>query len=69
VTPNKFSGVKNSATVTLISDDQLKRYQNWLRYGTLIQEALPELSKDQREILMSGIGQQEWDRLFPPEEE
>lgn len=36
--------------------------------GELIQEALPELSADQRELLISGTCPKCWDKLFPPDE-
>ena len=36
--------------------------------GELIQEALPELSADQRELLISGTCPKCWDELFPPDE-
>lgn len=39
----------------VLTSDQYKRYLKW-RNGTLIQEALPELTADEREMLMSGIG-------------
>ena len=32
--------------------------------GKLIQEAMPQLSKDEREILMTGYTPAEWDGLF-----
>ena len=32
--------------------------------GKLIQEAMPQLSKDEREILMTGYTPSEWDGLF-----
>jgi len=35
----------------------------WKR-GQLIQEAFPQLSKDEREILMTGYTPAEWDALF-----
>ena len=35
--------------------------------GELIQEALPELSAYQRELLISGTCPKCWDELFPPD--
>ena len=32
--------------------------------GTLIQNAMPNLTADQREFLMTGITAEEWDELF-----
>ena len=34
-----------------------------------IQDAFPNLTPDEREFLMTGIIQEEWDTLFPPEDE
>jgi hypothetical protein len=33
--------------------------------GTLIQDAMPHLSADEREFIMTGITEDEWERLFP----
>ena len=33
--------------------------------GTLIQNALPSLSADDREFLMTGATPEEWDEMFP----
>lgn len=37
--------------------------------GELIQDALPELSADQRELLISGTCDKCWIEMFGPEEE
>ena len=37
--------------------------------GKLIQEALPELSADQRELLISGTCDKCWNEMFPSDEE
>jgi hypothetical protein len=37
--------------------------------GTKVQIAFPELSADQREFILTGITHQEWEEMFPPEEE
>lgn len=44
-------------------------YAGWKawRAGELIQNALPELSKDDREFLTSGTSPAGWDLLFPEE--
>ena len=33
--------------------------------GTLIQDAMPYLSADDREFLMTGATPEEWDEMFP----
>lgn len=47
-----------------VTQEQLDRW----RAGTLIQEAMPNLSDADREFLMSGITQEEWDENFPEED-
>ena len=37
--------------------------------GKLIQDALPELSADQRELLISGTCDKCWNEMFPSDEE
>ena len=55
-----FSGVYH--TVTLAMTDE--QYSNWQSSGELIQNALPHLTADEREFLMTGITPQEWDDAF-----
>lgn len=52
-----------------LSQDQYDRYKVWMNNDALIQDALPELSDDERELLMTGIGPDEWDETFPDTEE
>lgn len=40
----------------------------WER-GVVIQQAMPNLTDDQREFILSGIPADEWDETFPPEDE
>jgi hypothetical protein len=37
------------------------------RQGAFIQDAFPDLSKDDREFLMSGISKEGWDKAFMEE--
>lgn len=39
------------------------------RQGELIQKALPELTPDQRELLMTGFHSDCWDKAFSEEDE
>lgn len=41
------------------------KYQN----GELIQNAFPMLNADQREFILTGTLPEEWDEMFPPEED
>jgi hypothetical protein len=47
-----------------ISEDQIREWNN----GKMIQDAMPNLSPSEREFVMTGIVQEEWDRLFKEEE-
>ena len=48
-----------------VTQEQLDAWQG----GVLIQDAMPNLSADEREFLQTGILPDEWDQLFPEEEE
>jgi uncharacterized protein (DUF779 family) len=43
-----------------VSKNQIKRWEN----GELIQNVMPDLTKDEREFMISGITQEEWYGLF-----
>lgn len=43
-----------------VEPEQIAAWQN----GVLIQDAMPELSAPDREFIMSGITQEEWDGIF-----
>jgi hypothetical protein len=43
-----------------VTDEQL---QDW-RDGTLIQDAMPNLTPDEREFIKTGITPKEWDEMF-----
>lgn len=45
-----------------------KAFESWVR-GKLIQDAFPEMPKDQRELLITGIHPECWKIAFPPEED
>lgn len=49
-----------------------KQYEGYLRWrvgGEMIQRAMPDLDDDTREIFMSGITPDVWDKMFPEEED
>jgi hypothetical protein len=49
--------------------DQLQRdIKRWFE-GVLIQDALPYLSAPEREFVMTGLLPEEFDAMFPPEDE
>ena len=45
-----------------VTDDQL---ESWAK-GALIQDAMPHLSPDDREFIMTGITPEEWLAFNPP---
>jgi|TARA_B100001094_G_C18178004_1_gene799086 hypothetical protein len=53
------TGKKNTLDIP-VTETQI---QSW-RLGALIQDAMPELSADQREFIMSGIMPDSWERIF-----
>ena len=44
------------------------QYNDWMA-GENIQIAFPNLTQDQREILISGICSECWEKIFPPDDE
>ena len=57
-----FSGEENSMEIN-VTEQEL---DNWMN-GTLIQNAMPNLSADEREFIMTGIPPEEWDNAMGPE--
>jgi hypothetical protein len=51
-----------------LTADQYRRYQLWRDGHVMIQEALPELSIDQREMLLSGLDNGNFRRAIGVEE-
>lgn len=48
----------------LLTNGQYARYLGWRGGGLMIQEALPELSASQREVLMTGLGDEDFHRII-----
>lgn len=48
-----------------VTDEQYARWEG----GTVIQLAMPELTADEREFIMTGIAVDEWDSKFNSEED
>lgn len=48
-----------------------ERIVSWFQEpdGRLIQDAFPELTDEQREFMLTGHTQADWDKLFPPGED
>jgi len=46
-----------------LTTEQYKRYCHWLAKGGMIQDVFPEIDPEQREILQSGIGPQDFRKI------
>ena len=53
-----FSGKENTLEIN-VSEEQV---QSWL-HGNLIQKAMPNLTPDEREFIMTGILPDEWEKM------
>ena len=62
VTPPSFMHLPRVSVK--LSAEQYSRYVQWRNGSGQIQDMLPDLTVDQREMLMSGIGDGDWNRLF-----
>jgi hypothetical protein len=51
-----------------LTPTQMMGYNQWQHLGVLIQEALPDLTPSQREILMTGIGDEAFHEMTHEEE-
>jgi len=54
-----FSGNKNTMALE-VTEEQIAAWQG----GELIQRAMPNLTADEREFLMTGITAEEWENTF-----
>lgn len=61
---SEYSGKTNTKELD-VTQEQLNKW----RMGELIQNVMPNLSADEREFLMTGITSEEWNAMFPKEEE
>ncbi len=59
-----FSGIVREVNMD-VTHEQFARW----RAGELIQEAFPNLTKVEREFLMTGTTKEEWDNAFPNAED
>ena len=56
---SNMSGIEHEMEID-ITEQQLQKWKD----GMLIQHAMPALTADEREFLMTGITSEEWDSLF-----
>lgn len=50
-----------------MTNDQMVRYEAWKNTGGHVQDYLPDLSADDRELLISGTCKKCWDKMFGEE--
>lgn len=58
-----FTGKENTMSIVLDLND----LRNWESRNLLIQEALPYLTPEEREFIMTGYTPEDWKAIFPPE--
>jgi hypothetical protein len=46
-----------------LTPEQYERYMKWINSQDLIQNLLPDLSDAEREMIMSGIGEEDFERI------
>jgi hypothetical protein len=59
-----LTGKFNKATIQLTEE----QYYRWHAKRELIHDAIPHLSSEEREFLITGYTPDDWIRMFPPEE-
>ena len=55
-----FTGMMRTLDLPVSKD----AYALWESWGMLIQDAMPNLTADQREFIMTGITAEEWNNTF-----
>jgi len=58
-----ISGITRAIELEITNEQMLKWFQ-----GTPVQIAMPHLSIDEREFIISGISKEEWEETFKNEE-
>ena len=54
-----FTGAVTTMDID-VTQEQLNEWEN----GKLIQEAMPDLSPDEREFIKTGVSPDEWNKMF-----
>lgn len=66
---SRFSGEEHEMVLPMSLDEFGKALEDWEARRVPIQEAFPTLTDQQREFLMTGSTQEEWDKAFPEDDE
>jgi len=61
---NMITGVPHTMELD-VTPQQIKAWEN----GMFIQDAMPNLSPDEREFILTGMTAEDWNALFAEEEE
>ncbi len=61
---SQATGIERTMEIQ-VTQEQIKAWED----GMLIQDAMPFLTDDEREFLISGMTPQEWDHIFQRENE
>ena len=67
VKPPDFTGCPEVSV--FLSEDQFLRYRQWRNREGLIQDLLADLSASEREMLMTGLGDEDFHRMAGDAEE
>lgn len=59
-----LSGIERTLDIPITQEE----FDKW-NSGMLIQEAMPNLSPDQREFILTGIVSEEWDSTFKEDDD
>ena len=60
---SQLSGKPHTMTLD-ITEEQLDRFENRRENGEYVQTIFPNLTKGEREFLLTGITPKEWDEMF-----
>lgn len=61
---SQASGIERTLEID-VTEQQLHDWKS----GAPIQDVVPHLTADEREFIMTGITKEEWDEMFPPEDD
>jgi hypothetical protein len=60
-----LNGKVNTMELPITPDE----WMNWKSGRVLIQNAMPNLTPEQREFIMTGYTPEDWEMMFPPEQD
>lgn len=65
-----ISGITRTIKIPQYTQDELdKRLKYWKQSNALIQDVFPELNESQREFILTGMTDDEWEKEFGSGEE